>query len=204
MDAKWPIILTTIVLFAIMGIVIASMDRNVIMSNWAENRCNLSVMFSSFLFKPDSDSRSRGEFSTDNFSFCMQSFVQKFMAALMIPINAIMSQQFGIMDGAMEALGMIQTMLSTMYHAFTSYLGSFFGKFNSSVYEMSRIVQYLRMAVSRANAMAVSMIYTGLSVFRGILNTIQTIIKVILIICGIMLIILIILFHINFIKVVLI
>ena len=194
MDAKWPIILMTIVLFAIMGIVIASMDRNVIMSNWADNRCNLSVMFSSFLFKPDSDSRSRGEFSTDNFSFCMQSFVQKFMAALMIPINAIMSQQFGIMDGAMEALGMIQTMLSTMYHAFTSYLGSFFGRFSSSVYEMSRIIQYLHMAVSRANAMAVSMIYTGLSVFRGMLNTIQTIIKVILIICGIMLIILIILF----------
>jgi hypothetical protein len=112
----------------------------------------------------------------------------------MIPINAIMSQQFGIMDGAMEALGMIQTMLSTMYHAFTSYLGSFFGRFSSSVYEMSRIIQYLHMAVSRANAMAVSMIYTGLSVFRGMLNTIQTIIKVILIICGIMLVIIIILF----------
>ena len=51
MDAKWPIILMTIVLFAIMGIVIASMDRNVIMSDWADNRCNLSVMFSSFLFQ---------------------------------------------------------------------------------------------------------------------------------------------------------
>ena len=180
MDAKWPIILLTIFLFAVMGAVITSMDRNVIMSNWADNRCNLSVMFSSFLFKPDSDPRSRGEFSTDNFSFCMQSFVQKFMGTLMVPINAIFSKQINIMDGATDAL--------------TSYLASFFGRFNSSVYEMSRIVQYLRMAVSRANAMAVSMIYTGLSVFRGMLNSIQAIVKVILIICGILLIILIILF----------
>jgi hypothetical protein len=124
----------------------------------------------------------------------MQSFVQKFMATLMTPINAIFSQQINIADGAADALNGIQAILSNMYHAFTDYLGSFFGKFNSSVYEMSRIIQYLHMAVSRANAMAVSMIYTGLSVFRGMLNSIQTIIKVILIICGILLVIIIILF----------
>lgn len=194
MDAKWPIILMTIVLFVIMGTVIASMDRNVIMSNWADNRCNLSVMFSSFLFKPDSDSRSRSEFSTDNFSFCMQSFVQQFMSTLMAPINSIFSQHINITDGAVDALNGIQKILSTMFNAFTSYLGSFFGKFTSSVYEMSRIIQYLHMAVSRANAMAVSMIYTGLSMFRGMINSIQAIIKVILIICGIMLVIIIILF----------
>jgi hypothetical protein len=194
MDAKWPIILMTIFLFVIMGTVIASMDRNVIMSNWADNRCNLSVMFTSFLFKPDSDTRSRGEFSTDNFSFCMQSFVQQFMAIIMTPINAIFSKQIGITDAVVDTLNSIQKILSTMYNAFTSYLGSFFGKFNSSVYEMSRIIQYLHMAVSRANAMAVSMIYTGLSVFQGMINTIQTVIKVILIICAIMLVIIIILF----------
>ena len=194
MDAKWPIILMTIVLFATMGAVIASMDRNVIMSNWVDNRCKLSVMFSSFLFKPDSDPRSRSEFSTDNFSFCMQSSIQEFMAMLMVPINAIFSKQINITDGAVDALNAIQKIISTMYHAFTAYLGKFFGRFNSSVYEMSRIIQYLHMAVSRANAMAVSMIFTGLSVFRGMLNSIEAVIKVVLIICGILLIILIILF----------
>ena len=194
MDAKWPIILMTIFLFAIMGTVIASMDRNVIMSNWVDNRCNLSVMFASFLFKPDSDPRSRSEFSTDNFSFCMQSFVQQFMAILMVPINAIFSKQINIADGAISAMNGIQKIVATMYNAFTSYLGRFFGKFTTSVYEMSRIIQYLRMAVSRANAMAVSMIYTGLSMFRGMLNSIEAVIKVVLIICGILLIILIILF----------
>jgi hypothetical protein len=194
MDAKWPIILMTIFLFAIMGAVIASMDRNVIMSNWVDNRCNLSVMFSSFLFKPDSDPRSMGEFSKDNFSFCMQSFVQKFMATLMSPINDIFSKQINISDIATAALNSIQKIMTTMYNAFTSYLGSFFGKFTSSVYEMSRIIQYLHMAVSRANAMAVSMIYTGLSMFRGMLNAIEAVVKVVLIICGILLILLIILF----------
>jgi hypothetical protein len=194
MDAKWPIFLMTIFLFAVMGAVIASMDRNVIMSNWVDNRCNLSVMFASFLFKPDSDPRSPGEFSADNFSFCMQSFVQQFMAILMVPINAIFSKQINIADAATEALNAIQKILSTMYNAFTAYLGRFFGRFTSSVYEMSRIIQYLHMAVSRANAMAVSMIYTGLSMFRGMLNSIEAVIKVVLIICGILLIILIILF----------
>lgn len=124
----------------------------------------------------------------------MQSFVQDFMATLMVPINAIFSRQVNITDGAIDALNGIQKIISTMYHAFTAYLGKFFGRFTSSVYEMSRIIQYLHMAVSRANAMAVSMIFTGLSVFRGMLNSIEAVIKVILIIAGILLIILIVLF----------
>jgi hypothetical protein len=67
-------------------------------------------------------------------------------------------------------------------------------RFNASVYEMSRIMQYLRMAISRANAMVMSMLYSGITMFRGMLNTIQFVVKVILIICGIMLAIIIILY----------
>ena len=47
------------------------------------------------------------------------------------------------------------------------FLDTYYRKFNASVYEMSRVLQYLRMAMRRANAMVVSMLYTGLTMFRG-------------------------------------
>jgi hypothetical protein len=78
------------------------------------------------------------------------------------------------------------------------FLDQYMRRFNASVFEMSRVIQYLRMAMGRANAMVISMLYTGITIFRGMLNTIQFVIKVILIICGILLAIIIILIFILF------
>ena len=77
-------------------------------------------------------------------------------------------------------------------------MDAYYRKFNASVYEISRVIQYLRMAMGRANAAVISMLYTGITMFRGLLNMIQFIIKVILIICGIMLAIIIILIFVLF------
>jgi len=89
-------------------------------------------------------------------------------------------------------------MMQQMYNAFSSYLGSYFKKFQSSVFQLSRVVQHLRMAVGRMSAVAMSMIYAGISAFRSMINSIQVVIRVVLIVCSIMLAIIIILFFVLF------
>jgi hypothetical protein len=63
---------------------------------------------------------------------------------------------------------------------------------------MSRVVQYLKMAMDRMNGIIMSIVYSGITMFRGMVNAIQFIIKIILFICVLMLIIIIILFFILF------
>jgi hypothetical protein len=60
------------------------------------------------------------------------------------------------------------------------------------------MVQHLRNAASRISAIALSLVYAGLSFFRGMINAIQVVIRVVLIICTIMLIIIILLWFILF------
>lgn len=193
-----PFILITFGLLFALGLMISTIERTVVMKHWDKRRCDFPVMMASMFFKPESDSRSKTDFAKDNFSFCMKTYIDKFMELLMAPIMYIFGKQANVAASSIDMLNTIRTITKTMYDAFLSYLDEYYKKFNASVFEMSRIVQHLRMAMRRLNAMMVSMIYTGITMFRGMLNTIQFIIKVILTICGIMLGIMIILIFVLF------
>ena len=198
MESKWPFMLITFGLLFALGLTISKLEKTAVINNWTDRRCELPVMAAAAFFKPDADPRTSSEFATDNFEFCMKSTVEKFVTLFMAPINTIFGKQVNVAGDAMNAVNTGRSIAQKLYNAFFSYLDIMFKKFNSSVFEMSRIVQHLRMAMQRANAIAVSMIYTGISAFRAMINAIQYIIKVILIICGIMLAIIIILWFILF------
>jgi hypothetical protein len=149
-------------------------------------------------FKPNSDPRSKGDFAKDNFDFCMKSYVEKFIAFFMTPINALFGKHFNIATAIIDMINTIREIAQKLYNILLGFLDQYMRRFNAGVFEMSRVVQFLRMAMRRANAMVMSMLYTGITMFRGMLNTIQFVIKVILIICGILLAIIIILIFILF------
>jgi hypothetical protein len=198
MDAKWPFMLIAFGLLFALGLTISSLEKASVMRNWDKRRCELPVTFASMFFKPDWDPRSKSDFAKDNFEFCMGQYVENFMKLLMAPINAIFGKHANLAGSAIDMVSTIRNLATTLMNTLMGFLDTYFRKFNASIYEMSRIIQYLRMAMRRANGMVVNMLYTGLTMFRGLLNTIQFVIKVILIICGIMLAIIIILIFVLF------
>jgi hypothetical protein len=198
MESKLPFILITVGLIFALGFTIANLERDTVIKHWEDRRCELPVVMAGMFFKPDSDPRTKGDFAKSNFEFCMKSYMDKFMSLLMAPINFIFGKHLNLAAGAADSLNIIRDIAQKMYNAFLSFMDPFIRRFNAGVFEMSRIIQYLRMAMERANAMVMSMLYTGITMYRGMLNTIQFVIKVVLIICGIMLAIIIILIFILF------
>jgi hypothetical protein len=198
MDTKWPFMLIAFGLVFALGLTIASLERTGVMNNWDKRRCELPVAMAAMFFKPDWDPRSKNDFAKDNFDFCMKTYIDKFMSLLMAPINAIFGKHANLAGGALDMVNTIRKIAASMFNALLGFLDTYFRRFNASVFEMSRVMQYLRMAMRRANAVVVSMIYQGITMFRGMLNTIQFVIKVILIICGILLAIIIILIFVLF------
>jgi hypothetical protein len=198
MNAKWPFIVITITLLMLFGYMIARLDRATIMANWTDRRCDIPVMFAGFFFKPEEDPRSTSDFAGDNFSFCMKSYVDSFLAIMLAPVNALFSKHVSIAGGITDVMTLVRTIAQKMYSSFASYLDQYFRRFNATVFEISRVMQYVRMAMKRMSGIMMSMIYAGISIFNGIINSIQFIIRVVLIVCTILLILIIILFFILF------
>ena len=198
MEAKWPFMLIVFALLILLGLTIASIERSSVIKNWTTRRCDIPVAFTAAFFKPDTDSRSANDFAKENFEFCMKTYVDKFIALFMGPITTVFGKQVDSANSAMSSMNAIRNTTQTMYNTLATYLDKYFRKFTASVYEVNRIMQYLHMAVSRASAMAMSMVYAGITMFRGMINAFQVVIRVVLIICTIMLVIIIILWFILF------
>jgi hypothetical protein len=198
MESKWPFMLITFGLIFGLGLTISRLERSAVMNNWTTRRCELPVVMAGAFFKPADDPRSSGDFAKDNFDFCMKSFIDKFMTILMGPINTLLGKHMNLASSTSDGVNVIRNIAQKLYNTLLSFLDQYMRRFNASVFEMSRIMQFLQMAMRRANGMVMSMLYSGITLFRGMINTIQFIIKVVLIICGIMIAIIIILFFILF------
>lgn len=198
MTEKWPFFLLTFLLLFGLGITIANLERNQVVAQWSDRRCEIPVIMAASFFRPASDPRTDSDFAKDNFDFCLKSTVEKFISMFMVPIQTLFGKQVNVTGDAINMVDTIRKIATSMYTSFFSYMDRYFTKFNMAVFEMSRITQHLKMAMGRLNGIAVSMIYAGISLFRGIMNFIQAVIRVVLIICGIMLAIIIILWFILF------
>ena len=196
MEAKWPFILILFFFLGLTGYLISYLERSKVMNDWENRRCNLSVMIAARFFKPETDTRSPNEFSSDNFEFCVKQFTDLFMNMIMPPITALLGKQSALTGGAMGILTTVREIVRRITAAFMSYISSFMDKFKNGMFEFRRIIAYLRMAIGRLMAIVTSTIYIGLTLFSGMLSSIQTVIRVVLIICAIMIIVIIILWFI--------
>lgn len=193
-----PITIITIGLIVGLGLLIADVEMSKIRGNWDERRCDIPVMAVAGRFKPADDPRTPSQFAKDNFSFCTEKLAQATMDVAMAPVSAVMNQQAEVAGGITYSLTRIRTLIAKVYEGFMSYINGFFKRYQHVIYEVSRVVQHLKLAFGRVSAIAMSMIFTGLTMIKGMMNTIDFAIRVVVILLGIIVALLIILFFILF------
>jgi hypothetical protein len=192
----WPFLAVTFVLFSILSYVVFLVERKVIMKNWDNRRCDLPVMFGASYFKPANDPRSDTEFAGDNMSFCMKQRVSQIMELIMSPFMVIFNGQMGVAGGIGDGLNILRNILNNMKQAFLSFLLPFYQRYVNTAYQVMSITQRMRMAFQKANAIVLALVFSGLTIVRGMINVKDFIIKVVLIILGILVALVIILFFI--------
>ena len=104
MEGKLIFLFITLLLLTGFGILISSVDRVNIINNWTTRRCEIPIMFASYFFKPESDSRTNSKFASANFEFCMKNYVDTFMVSMMAPINAIIGKQFNVASSSVDMM----------------------------------------------------------------------------------------------------
>lgn len=196
MEAKWPFILILFFFLGLTGYIISQLERSKVMKDWDKRRCDLTVMMAARFFKPDMDSRTPEQFSNDNFEFCVKQFTDSFMNIATAPVVALLGKQADLTGGAIQSLQQVREVVKRVTDAFMSYLSSYWKKFQSGMFEFRRIIAYLRQSIGRLMAIVTSTIYIGLTMFRGMMSSIQVVIRVVLIICVIMIAVIIILWFI--------
>lgn len=149
-------------------------------------------------FKPSDDPRTSSQFAADNFTFCLKEAVETAYAVAMAPFYAIMSEQASIASVLSESLNSIKKVIATTFKEFTDYITGFFTQFHNVTYQIGRIAEHFKMAFGRVGAIALSMVFSGITMVRGMLNSLDLFFKVAVIVLGIIVALLVILFFVLF------
>lgn len=189
----WPIIILTLCLICYVAYKYVHMERSIIMSNWADQRCDVFVMFAAYYLRPETDTRSDSEFAMDNFQFCMKRMVSWAMEFAMIPLNGIVGVEALAVEGITRVLNMFRELLKRLMDWFMSFITPFLRRFESVTMQLSAVTQHLKSAFDRANATLLSFVYIGLTMITGLQNMISFTIQIVSIILIVMMAIIIIL-----------
>ncbi len=173
-----------------------SYDIEAIKGNWDKRRCEVPVMILGGMFKPKGDSRSPTEFATDNFTFCTKKIVDEVLRMAFAPLVDVARQAAATQGSMTGPMNNVRGMIGKGMDTFSLIIKDFYRRFTIVYAHFISVWQRLLFAMGRANAIATSIVYAGISLATFMLNTIDFTFMVIMIILGIMIVLMILLWFI--------
>jgi len=177
-----------------LGVLLGSMDIKNIQSEWDKRRCDPTIMFSAFLYKPSSDPRDSSAFASDNFSFCVRSLIDNVFKELLAPVLGVFTQQMGAANITGDVLNSVRNQIGNSFRSFGGVFNDFFETYKRGTMQLSRMTQVLKQGMLKISAAVISIVFMGMSLMTSLLNTYDFIVKVVIIIMSIIVAMIVLLF----------
>lgn len=186
-------VLVFILLF-ILGLLFASVDRQDVIANWDQKRCDLPVMMAAGFYLPAGDSRTGTEFATENFSFCMNQIIREVFTFALAPFLSLFGTQMDAAGVIRQIQASLRGMLATFQNKFSTLLDGVFRRFMHVGFQLRQVYRRFLDLMEKAHAIALSTVFSGMAMIVGIDNSIKFVEKVVIIMLGIIIGLIILLF----------
>ena len=161
-----------------LSFVMTNMSRKAVIANWAKRRCDVGVMFTSFLYKPDDYAGSSMDFASENFDFCMKFLAAQTLGQATSPVINIMESQVKSGGIIQDIQNGIRSLIAGIVNSFSSVLQKFYETYRQGMLQFARIIQTLRSMIGRVEGSVISTMYAFLSGYTGIQNAFDFILKI--------------------------
>jgi hypothetical protein len=188
-------IIVLIIALTVGGAVLMSgLEVEQIKSDWANRRCEPSVMFSAFMFKPTGYPGSSFSFSADNFDFCINNVLSRVFDSIMSIFIKVAGKQTDAVSGLSNVQNMIQNMIANAVRSFQNAIDPFYKTYKAGIAQVARISHAIQRSLQRTNATLTGLLYSGISMLYAVINSVNFAIKVVVIMLAILAALVIILF----------
>lgn len=198
MSEYFTAVLTTVLLTGICAFAVIRADIEGIRSNWADRRCELPIMMMAGLLKPPEDTRSRIEFSSDNFSFCIDKIITNVVRIGSAPLVGLIKQQVNTTASFAGPINNVRGMISNGVTTFGQMLDKQYRQYSAISASVLKTWKHLAFAMGRIQGIVISLVYTGLSVSTLVHNFIDFMFKSITIFLSLLIVMLILLWFVLF------
>jgi hypothetical protein len=156
--------------------------RGEIMANWTKYRSNPIYAFTAFLYKPDSDTRSRLQFTSDNFNDVLTTMLTDTFKIFLDPVFKVFHLFMSTVTQSLGSLLSMKSVFGTMWRDFMKIIDVFNRRFALTFYELRKTYNRLFDSMKRTVAITTGAVFQGISAVNSIMSMIDLLIKICIII----------------------
>ena len=190
----WPLVAISTGLTVLLSFIFAYMNIEKIKGDWKNQRCNPLIIASAYLYKPDDDPRTSGEFAEENFTFCAKHLVDDVLAVAFKPIGEAIRLQLGTASSVMDVSNIYRQLLTNLKNTFDSVILQFYKTFWIGFLQFRRVFDRILDIYKRISGVIVASLYFGLTLITAFMNIFDVIKIVVIIIMSILIALFILLF----------
>jgi hypothetical protein len=198
MGEYFAAVATTLLFTGIVSYLLVKADIEGIRSEWPKRRCELPIMIAAGLIKPPDDPKTRIQFATDNFSYCIGKIITTVAREAMAPTVGVLGNQVNVTNSFMGPMNNIRNMLRRGVETFRTMLDKQYRQYSLISATVLKIWQHLRFAMGRIQGIMYSVLYTGLTINTLIQNFIDFMFFAIMVFLGILIAMIFFLFFVLF------
>lgn len=176
-----PLIAVTLFFVGSFTYAYATLQLEEIRANWEARRCDPLVMTMAQMV-PTDPAVDKDAFATENFSFCIGRLVQASIGAAMAPMLATFGQTMNATEPINQAMNSLRGSAASLTDPIQSIFSKSWDKFRQIGWQIVRIFSKLTSAMHRIFGIAVSSVFAGIAVMKGIQNAVGFVIQVCIII----------------------
>lgn len=191
-----PLLATTFLFISIFLYIFSTVQLHDIRTHWNERRCEALVMLiAQSIPDPNDPNVDPASFAADNFSFCINKIIDGTLSLAIGPVFAIFSKQLDVTQPIAAVLNTLKGSASNIVmNPFNSYMNILWKKFRFILYHASHVFMRMSSAFHRIFGIVISTIFAGISMYKGIINIKNFMMKICVIILYIIIALLFLLF----------
>jgi hypothetical protein len=141
-----------------------------IKNNWVENRCKLSIMpFAGWINAPEGVSP--GEYTSQNFTFCVQNMVTTFTQYLLLPIQFIISIVISFFTLLSQSINNIRERINVLKQAILKIVNEIYNRAVNVIVPFNIIFIKFEDIIEKLKGVLASVMYSILGVYYAIKST---------------------------------
>ena len=172
-------ILYFLILIAICSYLYYLTNVESIRNNWIENRCKLTIMpFAGWINAPEGVSPN--EYTSENFTFCIQNLVTTFTKYLLLPIQFIISVVTTFFTFLAESINNIRDRISILKQKVTNLVNEIYNRIVNVIVPFNVIFLKFQDILGKLKGVLATMMYSILGVYYTIKSTMGVILDFII------------------------
>ena len=166
-----------------------------IRAKWQIRRCEPLVMLMAQMV-PTDPSINPSDFASDNFSFCIQKLIDQSLSITISPMMGLFKKQVEATGPIKDSMNYLNSAAASLMQPFSDLFGFLWKKLGFVIYQAARIFMKINSSFKRVFGIALSSIFAGMSMYKGIQNAVNFVLNVCVIILTILVILVVFLFFI--------